>query len=185
MPQASICSDNTRLLDAYRARIVNEDTLIHAPADLAHRGRGAPIRNPRRHSFGPDYCRAPATSQRAHNGPFMLRQCCSRRSGIFGVRAAQKEIKTLADASKTLGPPPAGYPPVISAGHHTAGHILPWVLPILTAFMWFYFLAILMAKVVNHGPWVTRFLPGKPQGSRALRAKRVAWRICRVFLLPH
>jgi hypothetical protein len=73
-------------------------------------------------------------------------------AGFFGVRAAQKEIKTLADASKTPGPPPAGYPPVISAGHHTAGHILPWVLPILTASMWFYFLAILMAKVVNHGP---------------------------------
>jgi hypothetical protein len=68
-------------------------------------------------------------------------------AGFCGVRAAQKEIKALVTLAAALRPFPAGYPPLISAKHHKAGHALPYLLPLVTAAIWLCILAVLASQL--------------------------------------
>lgn len=119
-------------------------------------------------------------------GLFMLRQYCSRRSGIFWGACRPERNQNPCRRIEN---------PWAAAGRLSAGDIRrsPYCRSIFSPG---FFQSSQHSCGSTSSPFSWRrwsitgleslaFLPGKPQGSRALRAKRVAWRICRVFLLPH
>jgi hypothetical protein len=139
MSQGSVCDENIRLLEIYRTRIVNEDSLVNYRMTWLIAEEAILFA-----ALGIIYTTNIQLEPKFITGVLL---CVAGFAvaifGLSGVRAAQKEIDRLDKLSAPI-PRPDGYPPLKSTRHHIPGHLIAWVLPILTAAMWVYILLIIV-----------------------------------------